>query len=98
MPLGFNQPETEVSEKPASPSTPSTPSAPVSPKPAKVNVPSSPIHDTTLSDTESINSENETPSVSTKTDHEEKLDLHRQPSLEEVEDEEFVMFRKKFGQ
>lgn len=63
-----------------------------------------------LSETESINSDAEeeaasasnasTPSSKSSTDDSDASmkKLHKHPSLEEVEDEEFVMFRKKFGQ
>ncbi|RLV86218.1 hypothetical protein JA9_004537 [Meyerozyma sp. JA9] len=51
-------------------------------------------------DNESVQSEPLTPEVgSPKLEaKDESLDLHKHPSLEEVEDEEFVMFRKKFEQ
>ena len=63
-----------------------------------------------LSETESINSDAEeeaasasnasTPSSKSSTEDSDASmkKLHKHPSLEEVEDEEFVMFRKKFGQ
>lgn len=50
-----------------------------------------------MSDTDSISSETETPDQSPKQSPISE-NLHRSPSLEEVEDEEFVMFRKKFGE
>lgn len=51
-------------------------------------------------DNESVQSEPLTPEVGSPRleGKDESLDLHKHPSLEEVEDEEFVMFRKKFGQ
>lgn len=62
-----------------------------------------------ISDSESINSDVLTPVSSPKSPVSERKrageeltkgmeKLHRHPSLEEVEDEEFVMFRKKFGE
>lgn len=54
-------------------------------------------HDESMSETESISSEAETPEVTPSLSPVSEK-LHRQPSLEEVEDEEFVMFRKKFGE
>lgn len=47
--------------------------------------------DDVSTDSESIRSDTDTPPTPSKDT------LHKQPSLEEVEDEEFVMFRKKFG-
>lgn len=70
-------------------------STPSSPLPSKYNIPSSPDHDTAMSDTESIGSDVDTPSESSKSDIDTSDSLHRHASLEEVEDEEFVMFRKK---
>ena len=51
-------------------------------------------------DNESVQSGPLTPDVGTPKleAKDESLDLHKHPSLEEVEDEEFVMFRKKFEQ
>lgn len=48
--------------------------------------------DDVATDTESIRSDTDSPPTPSKET------LHRHPSLEEVEDEEFVMFRKKFGE
>lgn len=67
-------------------------------------VPSEPLTDSEPeSETESIHSDVSTDSRSSLKRSGEDLSsgvdkLHRHPSLEEVEDEEFVMFRKKFGE
>lgn len=87
-------PEPEV-ELPKSPEPVSQPSS--QPRSQPVSQPNvSFSEDTEMTDNESITSDVETPASS---DVEEKANsLHKHPSLEEVEDEEFVMFRKKFGQ
>lgn len=80
-------------------STPESADDPEVPLPAEVS-----FDEKDISDTESIHSDAEsasTASASLQSDDEfdEKAELlHKHPSLEEVEDEEFVMFRKKFGQ
>lgn len=67
-------------------------------------VPSEPLTDSEPeSETESIHSDDSTDSRASLKRSGEDLSsgvdkLHRHPSLEEVEDEEFVMFRKKFGE
>ena len=46
---------------------------------------------------ESIPSEPETEEPESSKSHNSNENLHKHPSLEEVEDEESVMFRKRFG-
>lgn len=106
--LLFGSASTEgTPSKERSPSKESTPAektekaptkTPSSPQPSKYTIPSSPDNDTTMSDTESIGSDVETPSESSKSDIDTSDSLHRHASLEEVEDEEFVVFRKKVGE
>ena len=81
-------------------SHPTEPSQSSEPKSAPAPVESSSKDEEYHSDTDSINSDVVTPISSPESSPipstPEKL--HRSISLEEVEDEEFVMFRKKFGQ
>lgn len=56
--------------------------------------------DTPMDDNESVQSEPLSPEAGSPklSPADKSLDLHKHPSMEEVEDEEFVMFRKKFDQ
>lgn len=71
-------------------------------KPTSTESPAESAHHSD-SDSESINSDDDdiaTPDIATPDSGSPKIStkLTRHPSMEEVEDEEFVMFKKKFGQ
>lgn len=78
-------PQSESTAAPTSTSAPTSASVNSSNNPA-------PQEDVEMTDSDSINSD-----LDVADDNSDSEKLHKHPSLEEVEDEEFVMFRKKFG-
>lgn len=83
------EPQESKNSSPASETTQASPDSPIK---VSINTGAEDVEsdDEISTDSESILSDVDTPSPLKNT-------LHKHPSLEEVEDEEFVMFRKKFG-